>query len=102
MVDSETSIIEETAQSCTDILSRKDITMPISITRQDDAGEPLHCAAYMYVESVTARRNRGYDRAYSLRYARETRRNQGKECHSLRKSWTKVLEWRMGLIRVWE
>jgi len=51
MVDSETSITEETAQCCTDILSRKGITMPISITGHDDAGEPLHRAAYMYVES---------------------------------------------------
>jgi hypothetical protein len=51
MVDSETSITEETAQWCTDILFRKGIPMPISITGHDNAGVPLHCAAYMYAES---------------------------------------------------
>jgi len=51
MVDSKTSITEETAEWWTDILSRKGITMPISITGHDDAGETLHHAAYMYVES---------------------------------------------------
>jgi len=51
MIDSESSITEETAQWCMDILSRKGITMPISITGHDHAREPLHRAAYMYVES---------------------------------------------------
>jgi len=51
MVDSKTSLTEETAEWCTDILSGKGITMPISITRYEDAGEQLYHAAYMYVES---------------------------------------------------